>query len=92
MSKEIANLMGLTGLYLNVNDLTSSIPSEIGNMANLQVLQLCYNRPEPKGPNASAGLLPREIPQSADLCQYCKGLRCSSNSKSSAIAVIIVVD
>ncbi|PKU75337.1 probable leucine-rich repeat receptor-like protein kinase At5g63930 [Dendrobium catenatum] len=49
------------------------------------------NRPEPYGPNASAGLLPREIPQSADLSRNCKGSRCSNGSKSSAIVVIIVV-
>ncbi|XP_020574055.1 LOW QUALITY PROTEIN: LRR receptor-like serine/threonine-protein kinase GSO2 [Phalaenopsis equestris] len=50
------------------------------------------NRPEPYGgPDASAGLLPKEIPQSADFSQNCNFSHCSNKSKSSAITIIVVV-
>jgi hypothetical protein len=34
--KEIADLTELSDLYLNVNNISGSIPPEMGNMASLQ--------------------------------------------------------
>ncbi|KAJ7559059.1 hypothetical protein O6H91_04G068000 [Diphasiastrum complanatum] len=39
----LARLKGLTEVYLNVNLLSGTIPSELASLSSLQVLQLCCN-------------------------------------------------
>lgn len=66
--------------------------------AEFNSLQACTSsdllnpdRPEPFGPNASSGLLPLEIPKSADFNQNCRGSNCSHHSKSLPAVVIVVL-
>ena len=68
---ELGNLVNLTGLYLDRNQLSGEIPPELGNLANLIRLYLSRNQLTGCMPSGLSGRLDMENSNLGGL-QFCQ--------------------